>query len=134
MPTKQNLAPTQPRGNTGTHPWTKNKRLNITPNSHRLNYDARERELLLDYKSRNYLLTAIKEGFHVEDPRELDNTMNMENYCSGIQGKFKLSQIISEIKHGYYVLIKAKPSPQRWGSPQEPGWRMTRHGYMGLQL
>ena len=72
-------------------------------------------ELPLDYSSRNYLLTGIKEGFHVVNPDELsklNQKVDMDNYSSVTHGKFKRlaeEQIIEEIEHGHYVLTKDTP-------------------------
>ena len=47
-----------------------------------LNYEAWEKELPVDYKGCEYLLSGIKDGFHIVDSENISNYVKVENYHS----------------------------------------------------
>jgi len=70
--------------------------------------------LPLDYPTRHYLLSGVKQGFNVVDIQDLPDSTNrveMDNYTSVTNGKLTTmveAQIISEIEHGHYVITSQK--------------------------
>ena len=77
-----------------------------------LNYKAWEKELLEDYKGREYLLSGIRDGFHIVDSENISNYVEVENYRSATAENSRAqmeNQICTETDNGRYRIVNEKP-------------------------
>ena len=73
---------------------------------------AWEKELPKDYKGREYLLSGIRDGFHIVDSQNISNDYKVENYCSANAENSCAQverQICTKIENGPYQIVNEKP-------------------------
>ena len=74
------------------------------PSDHR----TMERLLPEDYEQRDFILSVIKDGFHIVDPDCLSHSVEMDNYTSAaaenMRGQVE-TQILTEIQNGRYRIV-----------------------------
>ena len=77
-----------------------------------LSYKAWEKELPIDYEGRAFLLSGIKDGFHIVDSETISNYVEVENYRSATAEHSHAQvekQIYTEIDNGCYRIVNKKP-------------------------
>ena len=83
----------------------------VTGRSTALNYKAWEEELPQDHQHREFLLSGIKNGFHIVDPDNIKEFVEMDNYRSATDQSVRAqveSQILTEIENGRYRIVSDK--------------------------
>ena len=66
----------------------------------------------MDYDDRNFLLSGIKNGFHIVDPEHISKFVDVDNYSSATSEKMRApveTQILTEIENGRYRIVYEKP-------------------------
>lgn len=78
-----------------------------------LNYEAWERLLPPNYNDREFLLTGIRDGFHIVDADSVQHFAEVDNYLSATNDKMRArteKQIINELDNGHYRIVNEKPN------------------------
>ena len=76
-----------------------------------LHYEAWEEELPQDHQHREFLLLGIKNGFHIVDPDNIKEFVEMDNYRSATDQSVRAqveSKILTEIENGRYRIVSDK--------------------------
>ena len=79
---------------------------------HSLHFSAWEQELPLDYPNRSFILSGIRDGFHILDPSKITQEAECSNYetatCQEHRPKVE-EQLLLELSHGHYKEVDSKP-------------------------
>lgn len=73
---------------------------------------AWEQNLPADYKDREFILSGIKNGFHVLDMGKISQSAEVENYSSATNLNMRArteAQILTEVENGHYKIVDEKP-------------------------
>ena len=65
-----------------------------------------------DYKDREFILSGIKNGFHILDSDKISQSVEVDNYSSATNCHMRAqteAQILTEVENGHYKIVDEKP-------------------------